>query len=429
MAVNFEEMPVLDGFQGCYDYTNYSGGEVWGNQYGSGADFTLYDAEVGENYVFFPQKKGRGYIPENIGNNFTFYAIVKTDAATHFSGACWGIAMCGESSSYRVWAGYSTSSNLYCLGNGNGYPNAAETGSDWHCIAVSANNGQQCLYVDGKLAVGTDIARDYAITGFYINTGKYNGAVPSADTYSLNMYLKYIGYATENHSAAQIKLNTDWLLIQYGFKNAPLDSKMSGADAAAIAWCMKYNIEQTKNIKAQIKAYRKGLSKGAGVFEPWETDDTEIEFDVGEDEKGASDVGYVDFKNGVQLGYVNPDDPTDTVTVRIFLDHSLDEYNGWDVYGLMTVIVYDKNGNEISTSRMGYGNGAHPYTWHKETYSTFTGYQINAYDGGGSVSGYYINTHTGIEYWTTKSTYVSSPYWDCGNYVYAGAQSYDTTAS
>ena len=103
-----------------------------------------------------------------------------------------------------------------------------------------------------------------------------------------------------------------------------VSSSMSGnADIGAIVWVLCKNTEQAESFEKQKKAYRQGMSEGEGVTEEWDTEDDEIEFDVDEDGNGT-DPALIDFDEGIQLIYANPDDPTDTVTVRFWLDHSED---------------------------------------------------------------------------------------------------------
>lgn len=78
---DFTQLPVKDGFKGCFDYTNYNGGNTWLNQYadGSGINFNMSNAEKNERYILFPEALGLGYLIDDIGNNFTLYSIFKCD--------------------------------------------------------------------------------------------------------------------------------------------------------------------------------------------------------------------------------------------------------------------------------------------------------------------------------------------------------------
>lgn len=435
MAVEFAEMPIKDGICGCYDVADYNGDGVWINRFGNLPLLVSNTVYVDNKAVVFPVTNGYGYVADDIGNNFTVYAIVKADTPTTFNGTSWGIAVCGSDYSYRVFAGQNTDDNSwdfytpYSVGK-------SVSASEWHVIALSVNNGLQSFYVDGDIVLSSAEIIDYDTKGLYINTGAYNGDAPNGDEIcSAQMYLKYIGYAKSNHSAAQIKRNTDWLLVQYGFKDAPADGKMAGADAAAIAWCIAHNLEQEQSLEAQKKAYRQGVSRGGeGVTEPWDTEDSDIEFDVDEDGNG-NDPAFIDFDKGVKLMYANPDDPTDTVTVRFWLDHSEDGdvvKNGIYRYtgnGKPTLTLTYSDGTEISDS-MGtyhvetniYGNESNVYPRH------IMGYRIEMDD-----SNVWVHAHIATpndSFWTYEGNYLHVPIVTVPEgYKYAGAKNYDSTAT
>lgn len=440
MAVNFAEMPVTDGFRGCYDYNNFDGAECVNLYDSSGLPLNIVGGTVQDGSIYLPQTTGHGYVIDDIGNNFTVYAIVKGDTTTDFSGTSWGVAVCGTSSTYRVFCGQTTSTNLWAFFSPSSVGTAVSA-SDWHVIAYSVNNGLQALYIDGALILSSSTAKDFSADGLYINTGAYNGAVPdSSQKCSAPMYLKFIGYAVDNHSAAQIKFNSDWLLVQYGFMSAPLDSKMSGADAAAIAWVIARNLEQTASLTAQKRAYRKGIKKGsdgeAEIDETWETPDSTIDLPVDEDGVVNED-DYIDLNKGIQLMYANPDDPTDTCTVKIYMDHTNDLDKGsYGHKGRLRVMVIYNDGSEGDSGAFLYTGGYVVYHLEWNTANSgypryFTKYQLIATNSTVRVRGYRV--HPNQEAWTTGAGGIGNIVNPSVNipdgYVYVGAKNYDSTAT
>ena len=185
--------------------------------------------------------------------------------------------------------------------------------------------------------------------------------IPVVDDYSLNMYVKYIGYATDNHSAMQIKRNSDWLLVQYGFKAVPLNSEMSGADAAAIAWCIARNMEQSSGLEMQKKLFKKGLKQGveggADITEEYEQDTPNL--DMSTDGDGGISEPFI----GNLTDAIYYTDPTGAY-VKMYLDMSWTETSasGEDhKEGRVVYEAYDNNGVLIDST---WTIGTSGWSWH-----------------------------------------------------------------
>ena len=132
------------------------------------------------------------------------------------------------------------------------------------------------LYVDGELRgflVGT-LTGSYS--GFVTLNRRYNTAYSSPCV--TDTFVRAIAVGGEQ-TVEQIIQNSEYLLEN--IRPESLDSKMSGADAAAIAWCIKQNLEQAKSVKMQKKAYKKGLQRGneggADIKEDYEQDGGSID--------------------------------------------------------------------------------------------------------------------------------------------------------
>ena len=210
---DFTQLPVKDGFKGCFDYTNYNGGNIWTNQYtnGSRINFNMSNAVKSDGCILFPELQGMCYLIDDIGNNFTLYSIFKcdyshsADAANYY---VWLMSALGANVNYRM---YLYQVDLHTFGFIN-VSEATDISSinfyDYCVVAISVCNGQQKVYVNGKLVYTGTTNIDYSIDEIGVNLNKsgYGGAVPTINQYNTaNVYVKYIGYATNNHSEIQIQ--------------------------------------------------------------------------------------------------------------------------------------------------------------------------------------------------------------------------------
>lgn len=211
---DFTQLPVKDGFKGCFDYTNYNGGNIWTNQYtnGSRINFNMSNAVKNDGYILFPELQGMCYLIDDIGNNFTLYSIFKCDFSETAKTAgllVWLISALGAGRNNRIYLfeGYPSPSfgvvnteTTYGITNANFY--------DYCVAAISVCNGQQKVYINGELKWTGTNAINYSIDeiGVNLNASGYGGAVPTINSNNTaNVYVKYIGYATNNHNEAQIQ--------------------------------------------------------------------------------------------------------------------------------------------------------------------------------------------------------------------------------
>lgn len=264
---DFTQLPVKEGFKGCFDYTNYNGGNTWINQYadGSGINFNMSNAVKNDGYILFPETLGLGYLIDDIGNNFTLYSIFKCDySATAVSASAWAwlIAALGASSAYRIYLG--EDKNSFGVINCSKANTISANFRDYYITAISVCNGQQNVYVNGELVYTGTTTINYSIDeiGVNLNASGYGGAVPTISNNTANVYVKYIGYATNNHSEVQIQENSNWLLEQYGLKLPEKDSRLAGTDAVAIAYAIARNQESAAALQEIKKAYRDGTLNG-----------------------------------------------------------------------------------------------------------------------------------------------------------------------
>ena len=216
---DFTQLPVKDGFKGCFDYTNYNGGNIWTNQYtnGSRINFNMSNAVKSDRCVLFPEKIGLGYLIDDIGNNFTLYSIFKCDHSNSAQTArflVWLVSALGANVNYRMYLYQDPGPTDYFgvlsgSGDNNNQANFNNVNFYDYCVAaISVCNGQQKVYINGELKwTGTNMI-NYSIDeiGINLNASGYGGAVPTINNNNTaNVYVKYIGYATNNHNEAQIQ--------------------------------------------------------------------------------------------------------------------------------------------------------------------------------------------------------------------------------
>lgn len=213
---DFTQLPVKDGFKGCFDYTNYNGGDTWINQYtnGSRINFNMSNAVKSDRCVLFPEKIGLGYLIDDIGNNFTLYSIFKCDHSNSAQTArflVWLVSALGANVNYRMYLYQDSGPTDYFgvlsgSGDNNNQANFNNVNFYDYCVAaISVCNGQQKVYINGELKwTGTNMI-NYSIDeiGINLNASGYGGAVPTINSNNTaNVYVKYIGYATNNHNEA-----------------------------------------------------------------------------------------------------------------------------------------------------------------------------------------------------------------------------------
>lgn len=214
---DFTQLPVKDSFKGCFDYTNYNGGNIWTNQYtnGSRINFNISNAVKSDGCILFPEALGLGYLIDDIGNNFTLYSIFKCDFSETAKAAnklVWLISALGASIDYRMYLYEEITANTFGVlsgsGDGNNQVNFKDVNFYDYCvIAISVCNGQQKVYINGELKWTGVNAINYSIDeiGINLNSSGYGGAVPTIKNNTANVYVKYIGYATNNHNEIQIQ--------------------------------------------------------------------------------------------------------------------------------------------------------------------------------------------------------------------------------
>lgn len=282
---NFKQLPIKDGFKGCFDYTNYDGGDTWLNQYadGSGINFNMSNAVKSDGCILFPELQGMCYLIDDIGNNFTLYSIFKCDYSKSADTAnyyVWLMSALGANANYRMYL-YQVDLHTFGVMNVSKKTNVSSINFYDYCVtAISVCNGQQKVYVNGELVYTGTTNIDYSIDeiGVNLNASGYGGAVPTISQYNTaNVYVKYIGYATSNHNEIQIQQNSDWLLEQYGLKIPEKHIRLAGTDTVAIAYAIARNQDSVKSLQEIKKAYCDGIKEGIDAYED------KISIDTGED--------------------------------------------------------------------------------------------------------------------------------------------------
>ena len=455
---DFTQLPVKDGFKGCFDYTNYNGGDTWLNQYadGSGINFNMSNAVKNEGYILFPELQGMCYLIDDIGDNFTLYSILKCDHSNSAQTAkylVWLISALGASVNYRIYLYQDPVATDYFgvlsgSGNGNNQVNFNNVNFYDYCVAaISVCNGQQKVYINGELKWTGTNKINYSIDeiGVNLNASGYGGAIPTiSSNNTANVYVKYIGYATNNHSEVQIQQNSDWLLEQYGLKIPDKDSRLAGTDAVAIAYAIARNQESAAALQDMKKAYQQGMLNGNGDTTPdYENDDPTPPglspiIDENDPEKSdntavAGDDGVVDMENGLWHIYTD-NNGNITGYVNLYFDGYV--YKGYSSDGVLVHYkrnflhcdAYDASGNLVYKSpysNQTSGTGAFSYSYVFDGEKITEEYVLQKYYLRGTSAFVdmcwisYTSIATGKNYYTSElfsfGKYISGSYSKCSN--------------
>lgn len=395
MAVEFSEMPVNYGLKYAFDSDTYNSGNVWENYVG-GTNATLQNAsKAADGSVFFPSGDGFGYWvnDDTSYTDSTKYIICKAINTPSESSYYWLFTERGSSNSYTTDIDvYGTDGTFALYVNGKAVKTAIIP-SDYHVIATVKSGTVATLYIDGKQVAQMTGKTAFNPTNYGINVASGTGNTPTES--SQNTYVRCAVVCNSAHSAFEIKLNSDWLLIQYGLADKPLESKMSGADAAAIAWCIKQNLEQAKSIDLQKKAYKKGLQRGneggANIKEDYEQDGNNLDIDTDGDGRisepfiGSLEEGiyYTDETGAYVHVWVDMsivfDDMDSAVSPRI--------YTGSIVYD-----AYDSSGNHIAREVIGDRAGNNGWYHWKSVHKNGSFQYVYSLDiNGADVRGHFVS--------------------------------------
>lgn len=127
-------------------------------------------------------------------------------------------------------------------------------------------------------------------------------------------------------------------------------TKMSGADAAAMSWCIAETLQQNMSLMAQKKAFKDGLQQGieggADITEEFTQEIGAIDFEL--DENGRITSPFLgSFTDGL---YVQS---ADGRYARIYLDMSFDESTDTNIRkGCITYELYDASGNLLGSDQV-----------------------------------------------------------------------------
>ena len=182
----------------------------------------------------------------------------------------------------------------------------------------------------------------------------------------------------------------------------PVVTQSPGASSAAIAWCIARNMEQSKNLEQQKKAYRKGVTDyGKDVTEVF-TEPLDNGFNLVPEEGGT----IIDLEKGVYVktSEITVDGVTGIFQLRIYLDGYTSTF--FDNVDKNRVVV-ELTGNGISQS----------YTFENQYWEGTTG----------GVNDYYMTSAVldksygidGTYYWEYDSGYRSRDWQFFGNYAAA----------
>lgn len=423
-AVNFNDMPVNYGLLYAFDCNTYVDGDTWTDFFGK-SNFALTSAvKSDDGAIDFTVNSGNGIL--SVGESYTdsteyyilktngtdtrttyyFYLVTKDLSDTTRHALCY---VGGANPSTRYFGAFEKTNDS----NSNFVASTISAATDYHVVAVNRVGNTHRIFIDGVLAITQNGMTAFAPTKYKI--------------WDLTI-IRCAVICNTTHSDGEILQNSNWLLEQYGLKPRSKNSRLAGTDAVAIAYAIARNQESAAALQQLKKAYQDGMLDGDGDTTPsFETDDTDpiINTDpINDKDRGESDDGTViDLSKGVMAIYENPDDPTDTVTVKIIMKHDEDTSTR---YGYIYVETYDNTGKELGANQHRFltFQGNRVYHLEKSSSSTqyFTKYICHFSNGSGYISGFYV-VDNDDGHWTGGSSYISNPQWSIpSGYVYVGCK-------
>ena len=408
MAVDFTKMPFTDGLSNGFDGMTGVTADSWQNQIGD-TDFILQNAEYADNTITLADSN-IGYLPVAEPPEYTAYILCKTYIPSYVSNSWAQIFGCrnGTNRCYvGIYRGTDTS-KIYKLRTYTTSTYYNPTMDNWHVITLKRTSGYFNVYADGELIISEANTATTRGDKFMIKSITDKGSTPTVDE-AITVNIKCCVICDTAHTDLQVQNNADWLLIQYGFKNAPLDSKMSGADAAAIAWCIARNMEQSKSLEMQKKMYRKGLVSGGDEATEVITKPFDSEFDLIPDD--TSDEASINMHKGVYLktGEITIDGVTGVFQLHISL--------GDTIYNKLATGEYDWG---IPPKVTLTGNGINKTLTFGNTSS------MGATCWNGSTSSSAPGVSDGNEFWTTSAKIYKSTARFGGTYYWEYSGKYST---
>lgn len=274
-------MPAMSGITDYFDITSLDvENGVWRNIL-AGNDMTLNGGVVEDEAL----KLVSGEWGEvETAEPMTIYILLKKPVReTDLCIIAKGLSAKTQKADLGLWSSGDKSVSYTLSIYGSPYVRTVVDDSAYHVVVLAKKSAVDTdsqdgamLYIDGALKgflTGT-LTGSYA--GFVTLNRRYNAGYTSAC--ETDTYVRVIAIGGEQ-TVEQILENSAYLLEN--IRPESLDSKMSGSDAAAIAWCMKQNLEQAKSVKQQKKAYKKGLQRGneggADIKEDYEQDGGSID--------------------------------------------------------------------------------------------------------------------------------------------------------
>ena len=302
---------------------------------------------------------------------------------------------------------------------------------NWHVITLKRTSGYFYVYADGELIISETNTATTRGDKFMIKSISDVGSTPTVDE-AITVYLKYCAIFNVVQTNRQIIENTNQILVDFGIKLPPHNTRLAGTDAVAIAYAIARNQESAAALQQLKKAYQDGMLDGDGDTTPsFETDDTDpiINTDpINDKDRGESDDGTViNLSKGIMAIYEKPDDPTDTVTGKIIMKHDEDTSNR---YGYIYVEKYDNTGKELGVKQNRFLTFQGNKVYHLENayvsgsyrIECFTKYVCHFSNGSGYISGFHVQGNDD-GHWTGGSYYISNPQWSIpSGYVYVGCK-------
>lgn len=234
----------------------------WVNQKGS-ANFILQNADFADDTITIAGSNV-AWLPITEPTEYTAYILCKTyfTPNSSYPRGRWAQFFGCRNGDNRCYVGVSMySSTINKLRLYNTVPSTSITMDDWHVITVKRTGGYYYVYADGELIISEANTATTRGDKFMIKSISDVGSTPTVDE-AITVYLKYCAVFNIVQTDDQIKENCNQILVDFGLKEAEKDSRLAGADAAAITYAIAKNNETMSALEDIIKSYREGVKEG-----------------------------------------------------------------------------------------------------------------------------------------------------------------------
>lgn len=329
----------------------------WVNQKGT-TNFVLQNAEFADDTITLTGNNV-AWLPIAEPMEYTAYILCKTyiPSSIYGSSSTYGEFFGCRNGTNRCYIGvslYNSTDRLYRIRTYKTSTYYKPTMDNWHVITLKRTSGYYYVYADGELIHSEVNSTTTRGNKFMIKSIADIGSTPTVDK-AITVYMKYCAIFNVVQTDRQTIENTNQILVDFGIKLPPHNTRLAGTDAVAIAYAIARNQERAEALRQLKRTYQEGMVDGDGKTTiPYETDDPEptVETDPeNDDTHGETDDGTViDVSKGIWLTYKddsgNPSAYVRVYTDNYFWDRSLSGLYEWRKRRIC-VDIYSADGTQL----------------------------------------------------------------------------------